>query len=504
MAAQNKTTAVHFSLIFFVMLSVVLGVVSYLFYSDYRDQQAQSAKNQQELNAASSSNKRYQEEVDALKKTIGIDRPEVGVAQPGENTVLSQSSSAIQTLGTNPAAPSFLVALQDLRTELNNRTVELAQRQGTIADLQAQVEALNKQYSEVAKQHDDKRVATETDLAGQQDQFAESIAAKDREIGQLREVTSNLQTELEQTKQQMSAQVAKIEEDNRLLLAQNRILRTENETIKGESYEVADGAIVRVDQVGRNVWINLGSDEGLKPRITFSVYAKNNRGIGRDAPGGGRPEDIKGSIEVTRIINDHMAEARILSDDSGKPISPGDPIYTPLWGAGRTEKFAFAGMIDVDRDGNYTGDRDRLHELVEAAGAQISSEITDAGERLGNRIDEQTRFLVLGTIPEWQNEPDPKRKAELKSMRERFTEMQSEAEMSGVRIVNLNTFLDYIGYVPQQKRWVPGESMDWNLDAGGRKAATPSSSGNASGLFDTSRRRPNPSGTTSQKFNGQN
>lgn len=504
MAAQNKTTAVHFSLIFFVMLSVVLGVVSYLFYSDYRDQQAQFTKNQQELNAAAGKNKQYQEEVEALKKTIGIERPEVGVAQPGENTVLSQSNEAIQTLGTNPSAPSFLVALQDLRTEFNNRTVELTQRQNTISDLQSQLEALKKQYDEIAKQHDDKRVAAETDLAGQQDQFAESIAAKDREIGELREVTASLQTELEQTKQQLNAELEKLLEENQRLLARNRILRSENEQIKGESYEVADGAIVRVDQVGRNVWINLGSDEGLKPRTTFSVYAKNNRGIGRDGPGGGRPEDIKGSIEVTRIIGDHMAEARILDDDNSRPISPGDPIYTPLWGAGRTEQFAFAGLIDIDNDGSYAGDRERLHELVEAAGAKISSELTDTGERLGGRIDEQTRFLVRGAIPEFQNEPDPQRSQELRKMKDQYTEMEREAETSGVRIVNLNTFLDYIGYVPQERRWVPGETPNWTLEAGGRKNARRDSTGNASGLFDTSRRRPNPSGTTSQRFNGQN
>ena len=70
--------------------------------------------------------------------------------------------------------------------------------------------------------------------------------------------------------------------------------------------------------------------------------------------------------------------------------------------------------------------------------------------------------------------------------------MRREAEIAGVRVVNLNTFLDYIGYVPQQRRWVPGENESWNLKAGSRKTES-SSTGNTSGLFDTSRSRPSPS-----------
>ncbi|HEX6984534.1 MAG TPA: hypothetical protein VF170_04120, partial [Planctomycetaceae bacterium] len=144
MAAQSKTTAVHFSLIFFVMLSVILGVVAYLFYSDYREQQAVFLKNQSDLNAAQAASKRYMEEIDALKKVIGIERPEVGVGGGGEDTVLGVASEQIQKLGTNPSATSFLVALTDLRTELNNKNAEIAQRQATLAESQATVEALRR------------------------------------------------------------------------------------------------------------------------------------------------------------------------------------------------------------------------------------------------------------------------------------------------------------------------------------------------------------------------
>lgn len=516
MAAQSKTTAVHFSLIFFVMLSVILGVVAYLFYSDYREQQATYTKNQTELSAAQGLNKRYLEEIDALKKTIGIEQAEVGVAQPGDNTVIAQSAAAIQTLGTNPSAPSFYVALQDLRNELNKRVVETNERNATITDLQNQVLALKKQYETVAAEHDQKRQATEQDLAGEQTKFSESIASKDKEIGDLREQNASLQTELQQTKERMTTETARLNDEIRQLELTNVKLNQDLEKIKGESYEVADGEIRRVDQVARTVWINLGSADNIRKRTTFSVYAKNNAGIGRDTAGGGKPEDIKGSVEVVRVIDDHLSEARILDDDSSRPIAPGDPIYSPLWNKGRAEQFAFVGKIDIDGDGSYVGDRERLHEILDSVGAKVSSEVLDNGERVPTRkegdetkpvqINEQTRFLVIGTIPDIMSVPAGEERDQLKAMAQHQAEMEKEARRNGVRIVNLNTFLDYIGYVPQQRRFVPGESKKWTLSAGSQTgvAARPgtetSSTGHTSKLFDTRRAKPSSPGRGSQSF----
>lgn len=502
MAAQSKTTAVHFSLIFFVMLSVILGVVAYLFRSDYNEREAAFTKAQQDLNAANTAGAKYVREIDELKRVVGLQQADVGVDQtpPGENTVLGQANVAIQTLGTNPSAPSFYVALRDLRTELDKRNVEIAERNATITDLQATVEALRGQYGEVAKTHDDQRTAAEQDLANVQQVSTEQIASKDEEIGQLRDQNAALQTEIAQVKEQNAQQVAKLETDLSAYQLQNTRLNEELDKIKGESFEVADGHVVRVDQVARTVWIDLGVDDNLRKRTTFSVYEQNNRGIGRNPQTeGGRPEDIKGSIEVVRIIDDHLAEARILDDDSSRPISPGDPIYTPLWSAGRQEQFAFAGKIDVDGDGSYVGDRERLHQIVESIGARVSGEVLDDGTRTGGPIDEQTRFLVVAPIPDPMTVPDGADRQQLKDMAEKRKNMEDEARRSGVRIVNLNTFLDYIGYVPQQRRWVPGEADTWTLEGGARRPGR-SSTGITSGLFDTRRARPRSPGTTSQTF----
>lgn len=501
MAAQSKTTAVHFSLIIFVMLSVILGVVAVLFFNDYRGQQAQVEQNADKLRTAEGAVRKQGEEIDNLKKIIGIEAGEVGTGTGEDGTVLAQAKQAISTLGTNPAAPDFLTALRDLRNELNNKNTELAQREAAMADLQTQLTALNSQYQAREKAHDDKRQMTEQDLASEQTKFNETMAAKDQELDSLRAQAEEVTVALAQTKEQTGAQIAALEEENGRLLENMRMLQAERDKVVGQSFEVADGQIVSVDQVGRVVWINLGEADGLKPRTNFSIYTKSNRGIGREAPDGGRPEDIKGSIEVTRILGSKMAEARILHEDGSRPIAPGDPIYTPLWGAGRSDQFAFAGDLDIDGDGSYVGDRERLHEIIKSNGSRISSELLTTGERKGGTIDQNTRFLVIGDAPEVSDAPaGSQRQQELITYENEVAKMRREAESSGVRIINLSSFLDFIGFVPQQQRFVPGESTNWSMRAGAPERTNRTSGGSTSGVFDTDRSRPNPASSTIQRF----
>ena len=119
------------------------------------------------------------------------------------------------------------------------------------------------------------------------------------------------------------------------------------------------------------VWINRGEADALRKGTTFSVYKQINKGVARGS------QDIKGAIEVTRIVGPHQAEARITRSKIDDPIVTGDPIYTPLWRAGVKEKFAFVGLIDLDNDG--VSDRDVLHDLVNAANGEIVDEVDDQG-----------------------------------------------------------------------------------------------------------------------------
>ena len=75
----------------------------------------------------------------------------------------------------------------------------------------------------------------------------------------------------------------------------------ENRKDEPESFEVADGRISYVNQNG-TVWINLGTGDSLRRQVTFSVFDSDLHDASKSKK--------KGSIEVTRVLGDHMAEAQ--------------------------------------------------------------------------------------------------------------------------------------------------------------------------------------------------
>ena len=69
--------------------------------------------------------------------------------------------------------------------------------------------------------------------------------------------------------------------------------------------------------------IDLGYADALHAMVPFDVYAA---GAARLAPDG-----RKGRIEVTRVLETHLAEARMVSQKETDPLIPGDKIRSTTW-----------------------------------------------------------------------------------------------------------------------------------------------------------------------------
>ena len=248
--------------------------------------------------------------------------------------------------------------------------------------------------------------------------------------------------------------------------------------------------------------MNLGSDDGLRIRTTFSVYRKGHHGVARGA------EDIKAQIEITRILSGHSAEARILEEDIYDPIAKSDPIYTPLWSPGRTEKFAIVGLIDLDQDGIL--DRGRFHEIVSDAGAVLTHEVQDDGTRVrftrfpdewadwsdgDAELDSDTKYLIKATIPDPTLAVQDEDKEQRSLIGAQLKRMRDEARRLGIEEINLNDFLSHIGYVPQRNLYIPGVvDRPYNLRSGAASVTTNeivgnrAAAGQVSGIFGRSKR----------------
>ena len=91
----------------------------------------------------------------------------------------------------------------------------------------------------------------------------------------------------------------------------------------------------------------------------------------------------KASIEVTQVLGDHLAEARVYDDKVADPIVPGDKIYTPLWTPGEKRHFALAGFMDVNGDGK--NDIQAVKDMIAINGGVVDCYIDDKGKLVGRR-----------------------------------------------------------------------------------------------------------------------
>lgn len=503
MASSNKPTAVHFSLIFFVMLSIILAVVAFMFRRDFTENTAKWEKTDADLREANSALVKQLNDIKAMKGVIGYEYEQVGDPNSQDaNTVLGAARVQLTTLGGPLADQSYNATLTKIRQEMDTLTANRDQLQSQLEKTQQDYLALQKQYNERVDQHQTARGKAEADLQSLTTTREEALASKDKELNELRNQYNTVQVELQQAVEKYENLLK--EKDTRIanLLTINQVLRDDLDNVRKISFEVEDGKLVRVDHNIGMVWINLGSADSLPPRTAFSVYDKNSHGVGRSEA------DVKGKIEVTRIVDAHLAEARVLNEDITRPMAPGDLVYTPLWTPGRVESFAFAGTIDLDNDGR--DDRELLHQILKTSGAEVASELLPNGERTGGAIDVHTKFLVIGDIPEANAAAKDEEKERVKRLREGATEMRTEAREHGVRIINLNDFLAYIGYHSKRRLFMPGQSRPYSLKAGTQPPAVDNAigggitSGNVSGAYGNKARTGQQSsdGNTSKIFRG--
>jgi soluble cytochrome b562 len=508
-AAPSKPVAYQVSVIILSLILVVLGTILYMEIKNSRQLQVARDKSEADRKKVEAALTTRDTEFDDLKKLVGNNYEAYGVNEPNDTGKVRGATLAdIQKADVvEPTTKSAISKLLQLKVDLTN---QLDKQRSNFENLQASFLALDEQHKKTVALHDQARKKAEDDLSGLIKTKDEEVRSKQKQIDDLRQGINELQTELDNEKLARAKEVKEAKAEHDKLVKINDKLREELELLTQTSFEVADGQVRWVDNQNKLVWINLGEADNLRKRTTFSVYTKSHHGVARGS------EDIKGAIEVTRIVDAHTAEARIIKDDLYQPIAKGDPIFTPLWSPGRTESFSFVGIIDLDGDGK--SDRQRLHELIAAAGGSVDNEVDDDGKRIRytkfpstfvehdentTGIDVNTKFLVMGKIPDLALAVKEEDKENIARIIKHRTDLLAEARLQGVRIVNLNDFLSWIGYQPQRRLYEPG-TEGYPLNAGKRPAPVDTISGKVSGAISSEKRiKPQTStGLTSPLFRG--
>lgn len=473
-AASNKPTAVHFSLIFFVMLSIILGVATYQYHALATDEQEKSLKEGKEKTAVTKSWQDARDEISKLSELIGIQGGNAyNQANPSDPaTVFGGAKERIVKAAKSNAKATLLDTVDALSRQLETVTADRDGQEAIKATFEKQLADLkNKQQNELTGFRNAKSEAEKSlreALAG----VNEKIAIKDKSIAQLQASLRNTQNDLDKEREAREDERKKLSQqlkdrDAKLVLLRNRLNELEQ-----TNFEVADGDVRKVDSQNRLVWISLGSADALQEQMTFSVYARESDKLGRG------PENIKGKIQVTKIVENHLAEARILEESPLNPIVPLDVIHTPAWSPGRREHFAFVGYVDLDLNGGpfdlarFKENLKRFKEVVAVRGGSVDLEINAEGDRVitppngeprkaeeGEVVNEGHKFLVIGELPNLLDKSNAAEEEIFKKFHKEAKLMEEEARARGVQVVNLNRFLGYIGYVPRAHLFKPNSDM---------------------------------------------
>ncbi len=439
--AKSESQGLQIAVIIFAFLTIALSITTFYFFNELSKVQLSERAAKESESKAQAGSRTALAEAEEVKKMIGV---------PG-TTPLTELQ---QTFADDMAKYAATLA-QDkkfYRDALIQQQIDIVKAQEEVKAERLALAALKKQYDELEATNQT-RVATvkgefdtkandfsttkqgftetERSLVSQKDDLARQIAEKQAEVDDIKR----------QWADDAQAKQKEIEKLKRDIQTITKDLRERTD----ESPEVPDGQIRWVNQRDRTVWINLGSADYIRPLVKFSVYGSDGTSVARSGS--------KGKIEVTKVLGDNVAEARILEDDINNPFMPGDLIYTPLWKAGRQEHFAFAGVMDVN--GDDVDDAHIIRELVRTNNAVIDAWL-DAQGKMTGELTIQTRYLVVGDPP--TNQADA------------YSKIRTDAIKLGIPILPLDKFLDYVGYSASSQfvefggRSSPGQFMDNERD----------------------------------------
>ncbi len=423
MARENQ--GLQIALIIFVMLTIILGVTTFLYVKQYKEASLAAAQAQEDAKTQNDAATKIQGEYNNLKVKVGGDATDTAEAidaqfredmkQHVPSLPENQWSyrEALRVLSTTIQAKNESLTRADAdKQRLSDTIVQLEASKKPMVDQQtARADAAEAERAKDRTAYNDARAALEAQQRKQFNGFAQNRQKADEQIASLNG--------------QIDEQAARIEELQGVLGERNKTII---DIIK-PTFEMADGKIRWVNQRNQTVWINLGRADALQRLTSFSVYPADTNDVTKVGK--------KASIEVTQILGDHLAEARIVEDEPGNPVMPGDVIHTPVWAPGEREHFVLTDGMDLDDD--RKSDLQTVIHIITLNGGVVDCYVTDEGERHGD-FTSKSRYLVLGNDPD-----ETASQARLDAHRQ----ILLDAEQRGLMKITLKDLLDKMGWKNQ-------------------------------------------------------
>lgn len=421
MARENQ--GLQIALIVFVMLTLILGVTTFVFYRQSDEAKGKMAAADQEKVKLTKDLATAQDEIGELKRILGFGKTDTMQVIGPE---VAKDMQVAVAASLPEADRVYRKVVQHLNDTIQKKNQALATAENDKAGLQKQLADRERDANTRIQQHEEEVKKAGADLAqtaaGYKKTEGELNAEKDRLLTERKEI------EDKGNKQIKGLQDAVAEQDKQIKRAREVAgqYRDEAEKLQHTTFEIAHGKIQWVNQRTGRVYVNLGEADGLRRLMTFGVFTSATNDVSQ--------AEKKASIEVVEILGPHLCEARITDDKPGNPIMPGDLVFTPIWAPGRRVHIALAGFIDLDNDGR--SDLDRVRGIITTSGAVVDAYQETTGKVIGE-VTRETTYLVLGSPPDEKSNKD---------MRRGYTDLINTATRNLVRQIKMDELFQRMGY----------------------------------------------------------
>jgi hypothetical protein len=460
---QESKTGLVVALVIFIMLTIALGVTTYLGFDGQKELEAKATAAAADKKKADDAYAEVSGRLAARRIMMGDPFPQSAEERGAMNSnaafrdELAKINQTWASVGVNwdpktdTPPESALVVLkkqqEKANTEANNAAAAYQARDKATTDFVA------KEQTEVAKT---------TEAQQQQQKLAKtaSDAQKNEQDAKLFKVN-----EIKQVQDKANAAANKAQEDIGL---RDKQIKDKDEKLAGNAEtlnkfknildaervkilltDIKHGDVSRVDTTTDTAFINLGSADAIRPGMTFSVLQTYDRSLLG-------PEDAlpkKATLSVVSILGPKTSRCTIkyASDVNSikDPVRSGDGVYKPGWKPGTLIRWALAGHFDLNGLGR--DETKQLKAILERQGIVVDAYLDLNTLRVVGELNYGIDYLIVGNRPtgETERQTTPERK---EAIEKAINDMVNKARDMGIAVMQHRVFLPIAGIdLPKQQ-----------------------------------------------------
>jgi hypothetical protein len=366
--SQSNRGAAQVSLMWAIALLLVALVSVFVAYST-------SGKLKEAEDALVAKNGELQAALEAERtmRRAGLDVSQKAGWQP-TSTDLSEvnlMTNAILQLGTvfpnaDSNAETIQAVLPTVISDYQAATARIGDLESQIAQLRADLDARQNENATALAGKDSTISDLQSELDDTRNSLSEQIVDLERQRDALRDQYRELDDRLTQTEAEKDAEIAAVRNASTTMKQRNDILSSRLNKVQRRS-DAADGAVLTANARINKAWIDLGRTNRVAPGLQFEVLDQVTGAL-------------KGRLEVASV-EDARAECLVLNvADKYNPIASGDPIRNAVFDPNRQPTAVLLG----NGFGAYSADEMKIK--LAQVGISVSDEVTV-----------ETDYLLLGT-----------------------------------------------------------------------------------------------------------